>query len=306
MSRPTPIQSTKTTHSSSFRVSRTPMSSTRPKPIVDTEAKQRRCSLIFQGTGKVGKRYHPEGVLMTTQTLVGTYHRARYWAVPEKQGHPWPTGPWSVSCSGSCGRLSVVTWTSKASATGRIQSPFVWNGAAVEGTYSALLLPCDVQHHAYWGRRCFAAKWSAAWCWRSGWKSMWNKGGKDKNGGLRRRKTGWTAVHIHFHLEINVMQYFGIIILSPDVLFPFWNVIYVHFVVESISQTTAVGGHYLLCLLKEESTWFELTAFWKYTHSHNMLLLLSGRDSAFLLLAACCVIKISFFFPLISSDNFLD
>lgn len=208
MSRPTPIQSTKTTHSSSFRVSRTPMSSTRPKPIVDTEAKQRRCSLIFQGTGKAAKRYHPEGVLMTTQTLVGTYHRARYWAVPEKQGHPWPTGPWSVSCSGSCGRLSVVTWTSKASATGRIQSPFVWNGAAVEGTYSALLLPCDVQHHAYWGRRCFAAKWSATWCWRSGWKSMWNKGGKDKNGGLRRRKTGWTAVHIHFHLETNVNAIF--------------------------------------------------------------------------------------------------
>lgn len=33
---PTPMQSMKTTHSSSLSVSRTPMSSTRPKPIVDT------------------------------------------------------------------------------------------------------------------------------------------------------------------------------------------------------------------------------------------------------------------------------
>lgn len=33
---PTPMQSMKTTHSRSLSVSRTPMSSTRPKPIVDT------------------------------------------------------------------------------------------------------------------------------------------------------------------------------------------------------------------------------------------------------------------------------
>ncbi len=47
MSRPTPMQSTKTTHSSSFRVSRTPISSTRPKPTVDTAEEQRECSVII-------------------------------------------------------------------------------------------------------------------------------------------------------------------------------------------------------------------------------------------------------------------
>lgn len=36
MRSPTPMQSTKTTHRSSLSVSKTPMSSTRPKPIVDT------------------------------------------------------------------------------------------------------------------------------------------------------------------------------------------------------------------------------------------------------------------------------
>lgn len=36
MRSPTPMQSMKTTHSRSLSVSRTPMSSTRPKPIVDT------------------------------------------------------------------------------------------------------------------------------------------------------------------------------------------------------------------------------------------------------------------------------
>lgn len=40
MNRPTPMQSTKTTHSNSFRVSRSPMSSTKPKPTVETVDKQ--------------------------------------------------------------------------------------------------------------------------------------------------------------------------------------------------------------------------------------------------------------------------
>lgn len=49
--RPTPMQSTKTTHSSSFNVSRTPMSSTRPKPIVETTCTHARKPNINHSTG---------------------------------------------------------------------------------------------------------------------------------------------------------------------------------------------------------------------------------------------------------------
>lgn len=50
MRRPTPMQSTKTTHSSSFSVSRMPISSTRPKPIVDTAEKK--TELVKVATGE--------------------------------------------------------------------------------------------------------------------------------------------------------------------------------------------------------------------------------------------------------------
>lgn len=39
MRRPTPTQSMNTTHRSSFIVSKNPMSSTKPNPMVDTETK---------------------------------------------------------------------------------------------------------------------------------------------------------------------------------------------------------------------------------------------------------------------------
>jgi len=132
MRRPTPIQSTMTTHSSSFRVSTAPMSSTRPKPSVDTAEEERERRVI------AAPWRHPDATLPRLQT----HHTARRRAGPGTPGRPWPTGLWSASCSGSCGRLSAATWTSKASATQQSQSPSVWSGAAVAGTCSAWSLPC--------------------------------------------------------------------------------------------------------------------------------------------------------------------
>lgn len=63
MRRPTPMQSTKTTHSSSFSVSRTPISSTRPKPIVDTA--EERTELLKVATGEYWCR--PQECRRTTQ-----------------------------------------------------------------------------------------------------------------------------------------------------------------------------------------------------------------------------------------------
>lgn len=78
MRRPTPTQSMNTTQRSSFIVSKNPMSSTKPNPIVDTERKIYKMYsgtlLDSRGTGhglclsdahsSVGDRYvNPKGVL---------------------------------------------------------------------------------------------------------------------------------------------------------------------------------------------------------------------------------------------------
>lgn len=93
------------------------------------------------------------------------YRRARCWAGPGRPGRRGPTGPWSASCSGSCGRPFVATWTGRASATERTQSPSAARGAAAAGTCIVWHRPCGAPHPGSPVHRCCAARWSATWCW---------------------------------------------------------------------------------------------------------------------------------------------
>lgn len=85
MRSPTPMQSMKTTHSSSLSVSRTPMSSTRPKPIVDTAGERNKGMVskcdCWAGVGKLKNWWGHKGLSNLTEGAKQRCHNSK--SLPE-------------------------------------------------------------------------------------------------------------------------------------------------------------------------------------------------------------------------------